>query len=144
MTTLLDEAALSAQAIPQSIELRGRQTLTITRAGPDGREDVLELTAPGGRTTLLVRVGPEGTKIELGAASLAMKVTGELAVDAGRIALHGREGFSITTGGDLVIRSDATLLAQAVQQKFVATLGDISLYANDDVKVDGERIRMNC
>jgi hypothetical protein len=141
----MNTSAAEATAEPheQCIELRGRQRLTIIRDSGRG-EDVLHLEAGDGTTTLLVRVGPGGTQVELGAASLALRVQGELAIDAGRIALHAREGLSLTTGGNFVMRSGAALAIEAVEQKLVATRGDISLYANDDVKVDGERIRMNC
>jgi len=144
-----DVSVVTGQEITKGLELFGGQRLTIVRAGPRGAEapgggDVLHLVGPDGNTTLKVHIGPEGTKIELGAASLAVRVEGDLAIDAGRISLHGREGFSISTGGDLTVRADANIFAKAIEQKFVATRGDVTLYANDDVKIDGERIRMNC
>jgi hypothetical protein len=144
-----DVPVVTGREITQGVELLGGQRLTIVRAGARGAgapetADVLHLVGPDGNTTLKVYIGPEGTKIELGAASLAVRVAGDLAIDAGRISLHGREGFSISTGGDLTVRSDANIFTRAVEQKFVATRGDVTLYANDDVKIDGERIRMNC
>src|SRR3954447_22717968 len=137
MTTTMDDR-------DQHIDLPGQQRLTIVRARSDGGEDVLRLAAADGKTTITLRVGPQGTTIELGAASLALRVEGDLAIDAGRIALHGRDGIDISSGGDLTVSASARLEARAAEQKLVATLGDISLHANDDVSVDGERIRMNC
>ena len=128
----------------QQIDLPGRQRLTIVRAREDGGEDVLSLAAADGKTTITLRVGPEGATIELGAAALAVRVEGDLAIDAGRGVRCGRDGIDISSGGDLTIAAASRLETRASEQKLVATLGDMSLHANDDVKIDGERIRMNC
>ena len=126
------------------IELAGRQRLTIHRANNAGGEDILELTGADGTLSLLLRVGPEGTRIELGAASLAMRVAGEMSIDAEEISLNGRKGISLTTGGAMTLKAGAVLKAEGESMTLSATLGDVMVYANDDVKVDGERIRMNC
>ena len=51
---------------------------------------------------------------------------------------------SLNTDGDLALRAAGALTSEARIQNLTATLGDVNVRANDDVKMQGERIRMNC
>jgi hypothetical protein len=138
----------------QPVELAGQHRLLITRSAPgtlggaspagDTQEDTLCLMNSDGAIALTIRVGLMGATIEVGGDLVGLKVAGDLAIDARRLSLHGREHVSITSGGDATVRIAQTLTHYAARQSIVSTLGDLTLYANDDVKVDGERIRMNC
>lgn len=48
------------------------------------------------------------------------------------------------TEGDLKLQVAGDLHSEARVQNVTATLGDVNVRANDDVKMIGERIRMNC
>ena len=63
---------------------------------------------------------------------------------ADRVAIHGREGVAITTDGDVAIVAAGDLETRARTQTIAAELGDVRVVANDDVRLTGERIRMNC
>jgi len=75
---------------------------------------------------------------------MALKVDGDLAIAARRLLLHGSEGVAISSDADAQIVAAQTLMTQGRRQDVTATHGDVRVYANDDVKIDGERIRMNC
>ena len=56
-----------------------------------------------------------------------------------------RTGFNSTLtqrSKRMVAKENA--LVQAKRQEIVATRGNLRAHANDDVLIDGERIRMNC
>jgi hypothetical protein len=102
----------------------------------DGAAHVLRLVGPGGGQRLEIVVTPQGPVLRL-AGGLRVELAGDLAVDARRVALHGREGLALSSGADASIVAAGDLAARA-------ELGDLSLRANDDVRIDGERVRTNC
>ena len=53
-------------------------------------------------------------------------------------------GVMVSSGGDAAIHVGRDLEISARAQSLRAELGDISLKANDDIRLDGERIRNNC
>ena len=67
---------------------------------------------------------------------LSLKTDGDLALSARRIDLNATEGMSLTTAGDLKTTGRT--------QTIVADLGDVKLKANDDVRLNGERVLVNC
>ena len=141
---------LSASA-DQAIELSRGQTLFITRARAQNvppleqpGEDCLRLIDEQGTTSLTIRLTSSGPVVEITGGSMALKVDGDLAIAARRLLLHGREGVAISSDADARIVAGQNLMTQGRRQEVTATHGDVLVHANDDVKIDGERIRMNC
>jgi hypothetical protein len=87
-------------------------------ARPDG--DVLRVRAPGGEVVLSVLITEAGPVLRFESAAIELEATRKVAVTCDQFEVNARAGASITTGGDL------------------------TLEANDDVNVRGERIRLNC
>lgn len=103
---------------------------------PEAGGHVLRLVGPGGAQRLEIAVTADGPVLRLH-AGLKIELAGDLTIDAATIALHGRAGLSLTSGADAHIAAVGDLVARA-------ELGDVSIRANDDVRLDGERVRMNC
>ena len=103
---------------------------------PSGDGHVLRLVGPGGGQRIEIAITPQGPVLRLH-GGLRLELAGDLAVDARRVTLHGREGLALSSGADASIAAVGDLSARA-------ELGDIALHANDDVRIDGERVRMNC
>lgn len=101
-----------------------------------GDGHTLRLVGPGGGQRLEIAITPQGPVLRLG-GNLRVELTGDLAVEARRIALHGREGLALSSGADGSVQVVGDLAV-------TADLGDVSIRANDDVRIDGERVRMNC
>ena len=106
----------------QTLELVGKRKLVVERSR---MKDVLRI-------------------VRFEGSGLMIQAAGALAIDAERVAIHGREGLALTTNGDAQIRVAGELRTQARAQYLTAELGNVAIRANDDVKLDGERIRMNC
>jgi len=138
------------ESLPQVIELTGNQKLVIQRTRPlpsapvSESEDCVRLLDAEGATSLTIRLGAAGTVIELGGGPVALNVEGDLAISSRRLMLHGREEVVITSEADVRIEAQENALIQAKRQEIIATRGNLKAYANDDVLIDGERIRMNC
>jgi hypothetical protein len=125
----------------KSVQLVGRQQLVIEHREAD---DTLQLYGSDGRLTLTLRITPDGPVLLVEGADLAIRATGALAIDAQRVAIRGRDGVVLHSDGDTCVSAAGSLELTAERQQLRATRGDVSVYANDDVVLDGERVRMNC
>ncbi len=134
----------------QVIELTRNQKLVIQRSRPlvsdpvGQSEDCVRLLDSEGATSLTIRLGAGGTVIELGGGPVALNVEGDLAISSRRLMLHGREEVSISSEANIRVEAGEDALVRAKRQELIATRGNLKAYANDDVLIDGERIRMNC
>ena len=102
------------------LELASNQCLVV-------EENVVRFVGPDGATLLVVRITEDGPVV---------KFEGHLKLEAGRVSIHGREGVVISSDGDLESRARI--------QNITADLGNVNIKANDDVKLNGERVMMNC
>lgn len=132
----------------QRLSLAGGQTLVLTRSGhPTGplpAEDLLQIVGPQGRPTIVIRVGDHGTSVELAGGPVVLNVDGDLRIEADRLQLHARDRLSLSSAQNAEIAVGESLTTTAKRQSVTSTRGDVSILANDDVRLDGERIRMNC
>jgi hypothetical protein len=140
----MDDKTMNATALTtrcQTLELVGHQQLVVERSL---QGNVLKILSEKGQVTLSIAITPAGPVLRFEGSGLMIQTTGELAIDAGTIAIHGREGVFISSGKDGQICVDGDLSMQAASHNIAAELGNVNIHANDDVKLDGERIRMNC
>jgi hypothetical protein len=75
---------------------------------------------------------------------LRIEATGALELAGRTLLLSGTENVSIRSGGDATIEAVGDLSSSARIQDIKARLGNVNVKANDDVRVTGERIRLNC
>ncbi len=104
---------------------------------------MLHVRAPTGRAILTMRLTAEGPVLELEGVSLSIATQGDLKLSADRLAITTRGDAEVACGGNLTLRAEGNLHAEGQDHTIVATRGDVSLRANDDVRIDGERIALN-
>ena len=136
-----DERREKGRQDTEVVSLTGQQQMVLIR-NPAG--DLVRFLAPNGEVTLSVLLTKEGPVLRFEGASLVLQAAGTLAVEAERLELSGRSGLSLKTGGNLDIQAQGTITSEGRVQNVTATLGDVSVRANDDVKLLGERVRVNC
>ena len=95
------------------VPLQGGHELELERQ--PGR-DVLRIRAADGAVRLVLAVTADGPVLRLEGAELCVEATGPLSVNAERVAIHGREGVSITSGGDAALHAAGDLDSQARTQ----------------------------
>lgn len=128
------------QSERREIELRSGHRLLI-RAADGG--DVLELRSAEGGLTLSLRLTSEGAVLELG-GSLSLRAAGSIRIEAEQLELHGRDGLALTSGGDITMATPGDMTTEARIQRMRSTLGNVEIEANDDLRLDGERVLVNC
>ncbi|HVT09946.1 MAG TPA: hypothetical protein VHO67_20930 [Polyangia bacterium] len=136
-----DELEAKARMDREVVSLSGRHQMVVIR---DPAGDVVRFLAPNGDATFSVLLTKEGPVLRFEGASLVLQAAGTLAVEAERLELTGRSGLTLKTGGDLDIQADGAIASEARVQTVTATHGDVRVQANDDVKLVGERVRVNC
>jgi hypothetical protein len=104
---------------------------------------LLRLADLDGTEALRVTIGPDGPVLHL-SQGLRIAVSGELALTADRVAICGRESVELRSGGNITLDCERDLAMDAREHHIRARLGDVIVEANDDIKLDGERIRLNC
>ena len=125
----------------EELTLSGGQRLLIQR---NGVEELLHIVSAHGGITLTIQMTEDGPVLRFEGANIKLEATGELAVEADRLALCGRSGVSVTSRGDVNIQTPGDLHSAARRQNITATRGNVNLRANDDVKLNGERVMVNC
>lgn len=100
-----------------------------------GEGDRLTVRAASGFVELEVRFSERGPLLRFSGADVELQATGRLRLEAQTIEAHAREDARITAARNLVLQGDEVNLK--------AERGDVKVEANDDVKLLGERIRLN-
>jgi hypothetical protein len=129
------------ESTQEIVGLTGQQRLLVQRS-PDG--DVVQFLSRDGMVALSVSLTENGPVLRFEGASLVLQAAGKLAIEADELVLRGRSGIALSTEGDLALQATGDLHSEARIQTISATRGDVKVRANDDVKLIGERIRMNC
>jgi hypothetical protein len=113
----------------------------VTVRTDDGEK--LELHAPDGRVYLRVTLTESGPILELDTASLTIASHGKMRFSAEDVEIDAARSLAIRAGADLEVRAAGLLSTVAERQTMTATRGEVHVRASDDVRVDGERIRLN-
>lgn len=130
-----------AAAPALTVALAARQRLEVLT-----RDDRSELALVGsdGKVRLRIEVTAEGPVLHVEGDGLKVRVEGDLALTADRLALVGRQELTLRSGGDLHVEAARDLHSQARIQHIKAELGNVNVRANDDVRLNGERVMVNC
>jgi hypothetical protein len=108
-----------------------------------GASEALRVLAPDGRVCVTIELTDKGPAVHIEAASLSVASRGQLSLSAQSVELAAEQDVILRAGGDVKLVADGKLTSTAFEQDLVATHGDVRIEANDDVRVDGERIRLN-
>jgi hypothetical protein len=126
---------------PLTIELPGKQRLQVHNSA---RHSELALLAADGRVQLRVIVTPDGPVLQIDGGRLTVRSSGDLALEAERLALVGRSGLTLHSDADVVIHASNDVHSVGRIQHISADLGNVNIRANDDVTLNGERVLVNC
>lgn len=124
-----------------TLGLVGGQTLAVEH---QGERDLVHIRSLDGEVRVTVVVSAAGAMIRLEGAGLVVSAAGALVIDAEHVSIHSREGIELCSQGNTRIVAQGDLELDARSQLITAQLGDVAVRANDDVRLNGEHIRLNC
>ncbi len=146
---VVDAPSAESPAAPARLRLPSGRRAEFDR---DGKDDLLTVSAADGRVELTVRFTEAGPVLSFEAAGLRLRSAGEVAVACERFRVEAAEEVSLRSGGTLRTESDgateleaggaARVEGHAVEIR--SRRGDVDLKANDDVRLRGERVKLNC
>jgi hypothetical protein len=131
----------ACEGAPLQVRLAERQRLDVVAAPGTGE---LRLFGTDGSLRLRLELTPGGTVLHVAGKDLKIDVRGDLALAADRLALVGRRELALHTEGTLSIAAEGDLHSTARAQHIAARLGNVDVKANDDVRLNGERVMVNC
>lgn len=144
------EAPAEEPASEDTWTLASGRTLTVQST--DEGDDEIRISGCGGTVELHVVLTPRGPVLKFESAAMKLESAGKIEVDCDRLHLRSKRGIVQETGGDLIqhaggnaelaVRGDSSTVARSVE--LTSRRGDVRLRANDDVKLNGERVRLNC
>lgn len=132
---------ISRDQATTKLDLSGGNMLVLSRSQELSNIEILD---PQGRPTLSVLMTKDGPVLKIGGAGLRLDVSGELSFSADKVRIEGREEVEIVSGGDIRSEAVGRSYQDARSHEIVSDLGDIRLKANDDVRLNGERVMVNC
>lgn len=133
---------------PVHMRLRSGRSITVAEIGGD---EQLEVRAASGTVLLTMRLTEAGPVLSLTGVSLEIAATKTLSLRAETLQLTATGDLTMESGGALIQRSAGPALREiggldrttAAEMEVEVHPGGISLRANDDVDVIGERVRLN-
>jgi len=125
----------------QPIELVADQQLMIEKRGA---ENVIKLMGADGTVSLSIVVTAEGPVLRFEGANLTIQSDARLNINARELVLRGEKSLCLLSDGDAYLGAAGDLHSEARTQNIAARHGNVNLKANDDVKLNGERILNNC
>jgi hypothetical protein len=124
------------------LELAGAHRILLTQ-GAAGDELKIWSTASE-QPLLVVSVSEAGVAVRVCGATVTIEATELLKLEAKRLVLSALEELSLQSAGTANIAIAGDLAVTAAAQTLTATEGEIHAQANDDIRLDGERVLLNC
>lgn len=98
-----------------------------------------------------IELSEKGLSLNTDAENLNIHAGKELNLSADRIILDAQKEICLKSKGNIITTAEKNTVQEsklihknvAEDQKIIATLGNVEIKANDDVKVDGERVLLN-
>ena len=99
--------------------------------------------APDGPLCLTIRLGKDGAAVEIHGAELHLHTQKKLRLEGEHVEVVAHKSLELRSGGPIEQTSAGAVSSTALEHQLRSTHGEIRLMANDDVSVQGERIRLN-
>lgn len=120
-----------AERREERVPLRHGKLLQVTS---EQDHDRVVLVGKTGRVELTLEITESGARVLVDAADLAIRAKNRVAVECDTFDVAARQ---------IVARATESATIEAPNAAMHATEGDLSLRANDDVKINGERVLLN-
>jgi hypothetical protein len=125
---------IATDAVEGKFPLSGGRVLSVQLDATGS--DRITVRSPSGQLELSVEIGPDGPRLRVEAVDIDL-------VASRRLSLQCSE-LDIAVSGDAKLAAEKTMTLVGQDVHVGAPRGEITLHANDDVDVRGERVRLNC
>jgi hypothetical protein len=117
----------------------------------DKTSETLKILDKNQQLQLMILISEDGVSVNVNAQQINLNASEQLNLSAKKINIVSSEQIKIKSGGNFIQEITKDVLTEiggtnksvAKIQKMTASLGNIELKANDDVKLDGESVKLN-
>ena len=102
----------------------------------DGDNDALVITSPQGRVEMEIRFTAEGPILSFTSAAVRLESPTSVSLSC--------DDFRVRARGEVDIAAEKTARVEGHGVEVRSRRRDVHLKANDDVRLDGERVLLNC
>lgn len=104
----------------------------------------LFVSDPTGAISLQITMTDQGPLLQMNSAVLNISADQKLILSADEIDIHAKKQLDLRSDGEMTetVSGDKSSTAEAYDH--TARLGDFYVKANDDIKLNGERVKLNC
>ncbi|MFW5699112.1 MAG: hypothetical protein ACOCYN_04580 [Planctomycetota bacterium] len=99
--------------------------------------------ASGEETVLRIDIAADEPRVELRARHLALRADERIDIAAPQVAIHAEDDLQLASGGAAGLEVAGPLRVEGHTTELRSRRGDVAIHANDDVRIDGERIKLN-
>ncbi|MEI2758706.1 MAG: hypothetical protein V9G42_04625 [Bacteroidia bacterium] len=118
----------------------------------DHLKEEVQLVDSNNTVHLVITFTENGLELTINAKNLKINVSEQLSLSGEEINIHASKKLSLISDGNLISEIDGSMVTHvrgdneniARIQKVTSTLGNIEMKANDNFKVEGERVLLNC
>lgn len=118
----------------------------------DYQKEELQLVDKNNVIHLLITFTENGLELSINASTLKINVSDQLDLSGKNVNIHALQNLSIVSHGSMTTEVSGNTISRvqgdnenvARTQKITSTHGNIEMKANDNVKVEGERVLLNC
>ncbi len=114
--------------------------------------DVIKVRNAKGLVLFTIEVSTAGATLNIEAENICISAANKLNITGKEVHIASEKQLNLKSNGNLdqqvkgnkTITTDGDNIETAKTQQLNAYLGDIKLKANDDIKLNGERVKLNC
>lgn len=106
--------------------------------------DEVTIRGPAGEVILEVSLTPAGPVLRFHAAQVQLDCKGSFQVRCDTFEVQTAGDIVQRAGGDLIQTADGDVRVESTEMSIEARRGNVDVRANDDVNLNGERVRLNC
>jgi len=125
----------------ESIPISSGRLLEIERTDNGDR---LSICSPDDVVELEILITDTGPLLRFRSADLQLQAIGSVKVECEDYSVKATRSILHETEGHLLLKAKEELDMEGKVSTLCATRGDVKIKANDDVRLNGERIRLNC
>ena len=134
-------------SVPLSIEKSPMEQIDFQNGNQveiDRESKELRIIGIDGNVSLRIYLTEQGPVIDLKAAAFRIQADQQIQLESPQIHIKAGEKLTLSSEGDLSQEVKGDIHSKARIQNIEADLGNVNIKANDDVKLDGERVKLNC
>jgi len=106
--------------------------------------EFVQVINSAGEIQITIEMTENGAEIKLTGNTIKIDAKEKFVVESPIVELKAKQQLKLSSDGDMHQEIKRDSFSAARIQNITADLGNVNIKANDDVRLDGERVKLNC